>query len=47
MKSSSVLAVHVDFLSPDVRAKRTVLYALGHSAFISLLTLQELVRIYG
>lgn len=31
MKSSSVLAVHVDFLSPDVRTKRTVLYAVGEN----------------
>ncbi len=31
MKSSSVLAVHVDFSSPDFRAKRATLYAVDYT----------------
>ena len=32
MKSSSVLAVHVDFPRPDVRAEGALIYTLGYLA---------------
>ncbi len=33
MKSPSVLYVHVEFSSPDVRAKRRLIYAVGRKNF--------------
>ena len=43
MKSSSVLLVHVDFLSPDVCVKRGLIYTVGYFPKQNLLNIVSII----